>query len=30
MHRVSRYMGSHLLIKILMFAYPCFYELGDG
>ena len=30
MRRVSRHMGSHLLIKILMFVYPCIYELGDG
>ena len=30
MCRVSRHMGSHLIIKILMFVYPCFCELGDG
>ena len=30
MRRVSRHMGSHLIIKMLMFVYPCFYELGDG
>lgn len=29
MHRVSRCMGSHLIIKILMFVYPCFYEFVD-
>ena len=23
-------MGSHLIIKILMFVYPCFCELCDG
>ena len=22
-------MGSHLIIKILMFVYPCFYEFVD-
>ena len=27
MCRVSRHMGSHLIIKILMFVYPCFCEL---
>ena len=29
MHRVSRCMGSHLIIKILMFVYPRFYEFVD-
>lgn len=29
MCRVSRHMGSHLIIKILMFVYPCFYEFVD-
>lgn len=30
MCRETRHMGSHLIIKILMFVYPCFCELGDG
>lgn len=30
MCRVSRHMGSHLIIKILMFVYPRFYELSIG
>ena len=29
MCRVSRHMGSHLIIKILMFVYPRFYEFVD-
>ena len=30
MCRVSRHMGSHLIIKILMFVYPGFYEFVNG